>query len=263
MDITAQILNRPPRRSNDPAQEIATWKEELEYNINTNNPDDWNLLDTMLNQSQYGYIQLGMLLERIRNTCYWKLCGRKYASFKDWLADRMQLTVWQAHQYIDAANVAIYLSSTFTKLPRNFSQAVALIPAMGDGSIDSIWETVCKLPKITANAIKRIVNPDAIEKDSTKLPKHLRDRAAKQAARKGMTIDEYLADLIGQDEYQDDIIDAEISPEVITEPDPELGRVVDRLERSWKPNLIHRSVESFDNLMNNLVGNFIPRVQIE
>lgn len=250
---------------------IDRWEIEI-ADLDGREPSEWEAIDLSLNESQYSYIRLGLLLEKIRNKCYWKYTAGKFGSFKDWCRERMDLTIWQANSYIESAKVAIYLANAgYTKIPRNFSQAAALIPAYNDEVdyyqsrpvLERVWEAACKLKKITANAIRSIINPDAIEKESTKLPKHLRDRAAKQAAKKGMSIDEYLADLIGQDEYQDDIIDAEISPEVITEPDPELGRVVDRLERSWKPNLIDRSVESFDNLMNNLVGNFIPRVQIE
>ena len=248
---------------------IDRWQIEI-ADLDGRESSEWEDLDRYLNESQYSYIRLGLLLEKIRNKCYWKYA--KFKSFADWCKRRMDLTIWQANSYIQSAKVAIYLANAgYSKIPRNFSQASSLIPTFeaevdyyqSRPQLEKVWETVCQLPKITANAIKRIINPDAIEPQSTKLPKHLREIAAKQAKRKGMSLDEYLEDLILQDEYQDEIATDDPS-EIITAPDPELGKVVDRLERGWREvNLIDRSVDAFDRLMDNLIGNYIPRVQLE
>lgn len=249
---------------------IARWEIEVS-DLDARQPSEWEDLDRYLNESQYSYIRLGLLLEKIRNKCYWKYAAGKFGSFKEFCQRRMDLTIWQANSYIESAKVAIYLANAgYVQIPRNFSQAASLIPAYNDEVgyyqdrpvLERVWEQACQLPKITANAIKSLINPDWEPPSRLgKIDKILYDRAAKQAKKKGMSVDEYLEDLIGADEYEEAFETIDV---VVTEPDPELGAIVDRLERKWQGvKIVDLSVDTFDNLMHNLIGNFIPKVQLE
>lgn len=251
---------------------IERWQQEV-GDIDTRHPD-WKDIDTQLIESQYGYIKLGLLLEKIRNNCTWKYCIEKFDTFKAWCESRTRLTIWQANSYIQASRIAIYLSDAgYSVLPVNYSQAVALIPAF-EGEIgyyedrpqlERVWESVCQLPKITASAIDRIVHPDREPKESTKLPADIKAIAIEQAKKRGLSLDEYIKELVQQDAYQD-VVDNS-PPPVATAPDPELDRVIGSLDRKFRSNdivkSIDKSVDMFDRLMDNLVGKYISRVAIE
>ena len=193
---------------------IDKWVDEIQF-LDTKWATDWDDWDNYLDESQYSYIRLGLLLEKIRNTSFWQLVAGKFSSFRDWCTARMKLNIWQVNSYIEAAQVAIYLNAMHLEIPRNYSQAVALIPAYkaeegyyGERpQLDRVWAEACKLKKITADAIKQIINPEAesIKKKVT-LPTAILEQLQERAAMHEMTIDEYLEYLMELEQAESESI---------------------------------------------------------
>jgi hypothetical protein len=235
-------------------------------------PSEWDEVDAQLFDSQYGYIKLGLLLTKIRNTSAWKYCGTKFDDFKTWCRSMINLPVWQATQYIEAAEIALYLVRTGnTMLPKNLSQCLALRPAYhaeegyyGDRpQLDAAWANVTnhyQAHQITAGKIHAIVNPDWQDKQATKPSKTMLDRAAKIAKERGISIDELLSDLL--DGYEEPIADAADVDDVVT-LNQEQQEIVDRVEYQWLKPQPEKIVETFDRLMDNLVGRLIPKVRVQ
>jgi hypothetical protein len=213
---------------------IDNWLDEI-LRLDTQWAEDWEDWNDCLDQSQYSYVRLGLLLEKIRNTTYWKLAAGKFSSFREWCLVRMKLNIWQANSYIDAAQVATYLSNSTDGIPRNYSQAVALIPAYkaeeeyyGERpQLDRVWAEASKLKKVTADAIKRIFDPSIVEKESTKLSKIFLDKAKQAAAKQGLSLEEYLDRLIDSDNSEG----APVDSMPIT---PEQEAALDDLDRQWR-----------------------------
>jgi hypothetical protein len=254
---------------------IAEWFEQVQL-MDMRQPSEWEAVDAELFTAQYSYIKLGLLLTKIRNTSSWKYCAGKFESFKNWCTARVHLAVWQANQYIEAAEIAMYLAGTGAEiLPKNLSQCLALRKAYhaeetyyGERpQLDAAWANVTEHyqgHQITAGKIHAIVDPDWQENQPSKIDKTIVDRAVQNAAKKGMTLNEYLEDLIGQDEYDPESVSS--TPHPI---DPELAQAVDALDRQFQKQPDRtvtttqkrtQALNMFDNLMNDLVGQFIPPV---
>jgi hypothetical protein len=147
----------------------------------------------------------------------------------------MKLNIWQVNSYIEAAQIAIYLNNSADGIPRNYSQAVALIPAFkaeegyyGERpQLERVWAEASKLKKVTADAIKRIFDPSIVEKESTKLSKGFLDKAKKAAQKQGLTLEEYLEHLIDADTDEGAVVD----PVPFTAEDE---AAVNSLELQWR-----------------------------
>lgn len=218
---------------------IDNWIDEIQY-LDTKWAEDWDDWENYLDESQYSYIRLGLLLEKIRNTNYWKLAQGKFTSFREWCLSRMKLNIWQVNSYIEASKIALYLNGGNLEVPRNYSQAVALIPAYkaeegyyGERpELDRVWDEACKLKKITADAIKRIFDPSIVETESTKLSKGFLEKAKKAAAKQGLTLEEYLEHLIDADTDEGAVVE----PLPFTQEDRSAVDSLDRQFRSIAPN---------------------------
>ena len=118
--------------------------------IHKSEVDDWEA-DLMINQ--YAYIKFGLLLERVRNGCWWNRCKEKFSDFRSFCQRKINLNIWQVANAIKSANVAVKLAQLgFDQFPRNASQALKL----ADLSIErlaEVWGNViksCQGHKITA-----------------------------------------------------------------------------------------------------------------
>jgi hypothetical protein len=215
---------------------IDKWIQEI-LRLDAKWSEDWIEWDEYLDECQYSYIRLGLLLERIRNTNYWKLAAGKFSSFREWCEARMKLNIWQVNSYIESAQVAIYLRENDNGVPRNYSQAVALIPAYkaeegyyGERpQLTRVWEEASKLKKITADAIKRIFDPSIVEKESTKLSKSFLEKARQAAAKQGLSLEDYLDHLVEADNDEGGLPNS--TPVTL-----EQELAIDELERGWKSN---------------------------
>ncbi|WP_310487091.1 hypothetical protein [Chamaesiphon sp. VAR_69_metabat_338] len=219
---------------------IAEWKADL-FDLNFKDVDGWNEGNRVVASAQYAYIKFGLILEKIRNECAYKYCQDKLKTFAQFCRQKLKLTVWQANSYIEAADTAMYLAdSGFEILPRNYSQAAVLTKAkkletgyyQDHPMLEQIWGTLVANTtpeKITANAIEKALDPDYEEKQSLRLPKRLLARAKIQARLKGMTVEEYLDELMNGD--AEDSRPAE--PEVASQVTPEMSKILDEVELQW------------------------------
>ncbi len=113
--------------------------------------------------------------------------------------------------------MAIYLAQAgFDILPKNYSQAATLVKIYNQEvgyyeerpALERAWKNILATndpTEITTYRINAEIDPDWDEKQSLKLPKALLDRAKKIAKSKGITVREYLTDLMDVDEEGDDI----------------------------------------------------------
>jgi hypothetical protein len=101
---------------------------------------------------------------------------------------------------------------------------------------------------------------DWLDNQPSKIDRKIVDRAVQQAAERGMTLNEYLGELIGADEDEGSVV-----PNPSYLPDQEAIEILDALDREFKAikteKIIEATVDSFDRLMDNLIGQFIPSVK--
>jgi hypothetical protein len=217
---------------------IDDWLDQV-ARMDARNPQAWWNLDLQLAENQYSYIKLGLLLEKIRNNSYWKYCGEKLSSFKQFCLNKINLTCWQANSYIEAAKIAIYLKDAgFTVLPKNYSQALALGKVyqaevgyyLDRPALEQAWSNITTAnepSEITANKIRAEVDPGWAERQPIKLPQRILDRAKKMAKLKGMTVEEFLGDLM---DGAEDLGREPIEPATSIEETTELDQVLDDLD---------------------------------
>ncbi len=243
---------------------ISDWVEDVNI-LDMKQPSEWENVDQELFTAQYSYIKLGLLLTKIRNTCGWKYCASKFDSFKTWCQSRINLNVWQANQYIDAAEIALYLIGTGVKvLPKNLSQCLALRKAYqaeesyyGERpQLDAAWAQVTnhyQPHQITAGKIHAMVDPEWADNQPLKIDRALVDRIAQQAKARGMNLNEYLGELLDDDKQQNDYWEDYVTN--IDNPDPELNAeqlaILDRVEYQWlkpKQSILEMGNEVIDRM---------------
>jgi hypothetical protein len=267
---------------------IAEWKTDL-FDLNFKDIDGWSDSNRELAAAQYAYIKFGLILEKIRNESAYKYCQDKLKTFAQFCRQKLKLTVWQANSYIEAADTAIYLANSgFDILPKNYSQASVLTKAkkleMGyyqeHPILEEIWSNLIansESEKITASAIEKAIDPLYEQKQSLKLPKRLLARAKIQARAKGMTVEEYLDELMNGD-VEDCPIESDC--EVANQVTAEMSKIVDEVELQWlesiAENISHQSepisiiavvvekievaIDKLDNLRWRLLGRYFPQI---
>jgi hypothetical protein len=241
--------------------------------IHKSDVDDW---EADLMTGQYAYVKFGLLLERIRNGCWWNRCKEKFSDFRAFCQSKINLNIWQVINAIKSANVAVRLANLgFDQLPRNASQALKLAELSMD-RLAEVWGNVvksCKAHKITALAIESQINPDKQPTHSkVRLPSTVADRIYLNAARWGLSVEEYLTGLIQEEDsiYSPDNEETEKDEPASdrSEFTEEQVQILDALDRQFQATqpvepkkIIEAAVDSFDRLMNNLIGQFIPPVK--
>ena len=219
---------------------LEEWKADL-FDLNFKDIDGWSDANRGLASAQYAYIKFGLILEKIRNQCAYKYCEDKLKTFAQFCRQKLKLTVWQANSYIEAADTAMYLAdSGFEILPKNYSQAAVLTKAkkletgyyQDHPMLEQIWGTLISnttSEKITANAIEKAIDPQYEEKQSLRLPKRLLARAKIQARLKGMTVEDYLDELMNGDAEDSRPAD----PEAAIPATPEMSKILEEVELQW------------------------------
>jgi hypothetical protein len=115
--------------------------------------------------------------------------------------------------------------------------------------------------KITAAAIADEIDPETRSMiENLRIPVSVADKLREQAIERGLTLAEYLGQIANGEPD-------EVEP-IVTTPhdvDPELAAAVNELDRKFtrsnpiEPDrIIDRTADSFDRIMNDLIGRFIP-----
>ena len=242
---------------------VELFQDEI-LEIHKSEVDDWEA-DLMTNQ--YAYLKFGLLLERVRNGCWWNRCKEKFADFRSFCQRKINLNIWQVANAIKSANVAVKLAQLgFEQFPRNASQALKLAD-LSIERLSEVWGQVIKNSeghKITALAIESQINPDKKSINSTlRLPTSVIEDLTEQAMEYGLTLQEYLKRLASGEQF-DPGHEAESTEQI----DPVAVEILDALDlkfQSIEPiepkKIIETAVNEFDRLMDNLIGQFIPPVR--
>jgi hypothetical protein len=247
--------------------QISDLIHEFEGEIDYDCSGDIDATEYHLIVSQYAYIKFGLILERVRNQCWWRKCAEKFRDFKQFCQAKVNLSIWQVLNAIKSAQVCVKLVNLgYTELPRNASQALK----MADLSIDrlgEVWGNViesCQGHKITAHAIESQINPDKEPTSSTiRLPAPLMEKLQQQAANAGVTLSEYLGELVDDRIAQDNRVEP-VSQSIDTEV-RSIVSAIDKVEISIdKPiapaKALNQCLDNFNALMENMLGGMIPPV---
>ena len=236
--------------------DLADLVEEFQIDVAYLDRGDIDETEYQLLINQYAYVKFGLILERVRNECLWNRCREKFKDFKQFCQTIVNQNIWQVLNAIKSAQVAVRLVWLgYTDLPRNASQALKLAD-LSIQRLGEVWGNVLNsfpAHKITASAIESQINPDKpVTSETLRLPAHIADGLRRQAIERGLTLTQYLEQLASGESDAAEQIDPVPSP-----VDPEIAAVMDALDRKFKtdPNQI---IDRFDELMNGLVGQFIP-----
>ena len=183
----------------------------------------------------------------------------------------------------------MYLANSgFEILPKNYSQASVLTKAkkLATGYyqdhpiLEQIWSNLIansESEKITASAIEKAIDPLYEQKQSLKLPKRILVRAKIQARLKGMTVEEYLDELMNGD-VEDRPIESDC--EAAIQITAEMSKIVDEVELQWlEPTAenitlqseptsiiaatiakIEATIDRLDNLRWRPIGTYFPQI---
>jgi hypothetical protein len=199
MDITDQILSQLHEENQSDRTYLSDLISDFQNDVLWLDASKMNDVESQLMVSQYAYIKFGLILEKIRNQCFWKKCLEKFSDFRHFCEVKANLNIWQVTNAIKSARVAVTLTALgFDDLPRNASQALKLAE-LSIERLGEVWGNVlesCQRHKITASAIESLVNPDKQAVSSTvKIPTALLDKLQQQAIDRGLTLTEYLEEL--------------------------------------------------------------------
>jgi hypothetical protein len=239
---------------------------EFEDDVRQLDSDDIDDTEYQLITNQYAYVKFGLILEKIRTRSWWLKCAEKFDDWRSFCQSKINLNIWQAANAIKSAQVVMRLAWLgFTEFPRNASQALKM-SELSIERLGEVWGNIIAKHqghKITAQAIEDEIKPavrNAIE--NVRIPVAVADKLRQQAIEKGLTLTEYLGQLANGEPD-------EVEPTVTTlhDVDPELAAAVDVLDRQFTRSssigptqIIDRTLDSFDRIMTDLVGRFIPPV---
>mgnify|MGYP000297055729 CR=1 FL=1 len=254
------ISSLPTNRINLP-ELISEIQEDISY-LHSGDMVD---IENELTRSQYGYIKFGLLLERIRNGCFWKACSEKFSDFRSFCIAKTRITIWQCLNAIESAQVAVRLNSLgYSDLPRNASQALKM-SKLSIEELDRVWgDVLTQNPdgKITALAIDWAIDPDKIPVTETiKIPAKLSEKWRQQASDRGLTLTEYLDQLV-DDRIEDDLKVEHVTVSIVETVAETLNHtpsdIKDKPASTKAKKIAEVALGNFSDLMGELIGDFIP-----
>jgi hypothetical protein len=244
--------------------------QEFDYNISNLHHNNLDTAEYQLITAQYSYVKFGLILEKFRNECFWKYFREKFLSFREFCQKRIGMNVWQVNSQIKAAHIATRLVyAGFVELPRNISQALALCDLPVE-RLCEVWGNITRnlaSHKITADAIKREIDPDFEPKNSNiRIPRKLNERIIREALEHDLSVPEYLERLVNSRSLSDEPDESVIVENLVEYPEGG-SEILDALDRKFKSlqtqKIVTTHIARFDNLMNDLIGQFLPKKQSE
>ncbi|AFY94637.1 hypothetical protein [Chamaesiphon minutus] len=226
---------------------------------------DFLSLDELAKDNLFGFVRVGIAADRIRKRKLWQ-CAKIYKDWNDYCTKGLGKTAWYINRTIDAANVVMTLiSAGFKILPTCEAQCRPLVKLLGVGldAIADVWTKVVSAftpDKITAGKILAIAEPDRADNQQSKIDRQLVDKLAERAKQRGMTLNEYLEEMLDEDEsqekYWEDFLenkDKDSEPEL----NAEMQAIVDRVEYQWlKPEAAKKSILEAGNEMIDRMDSF-------
>jgi hypothetical protein len=266
MDITDKILAEFHQENQSEKLNFSDMIAEFSNDVLWLEKSDTNEIESQLMKSQYAYVKFGMLLERIGKQCMWKNWQEKFSDFRQFCQTKVNLNIWQVSNAIKSAKVAIQLSFMgFEELPRNASQALKLSGLSVD-RLGEVWENIlkkCAGHKITAAAIEQEIHPDAQPmRSSVMLPVELADKLSREAVMRGISVAEYIGELMDLEQAESEVVDRET---LLPNIEEEIADLLDRVEVvSIEPVKIIKSVgNSIDRMRQAMYDRYLPKWKSE
>jgi hypothetical protein len=262
MDITDNLIAQLVQENQSEKLTFSDMIAEFSNDVLWLEKSDTNEIESQLMKSQYAYVKFGMLLERIGKQCIWKNWAEKFTDFRQFCQSKVNLNIWQVSNAIKSAKVALQLSFMgFEELPRNASQALKLSGLSVD-RLGEVWTNIlqkCAGHKITAAAIEQEIHPDAQPmRSSVMLPVELADKLSREALMRGVSVAEYIGELMDLEQAESDAV------EPVTEELPIEDILADLLDPtevvSIEPVEIIKSVgNSIDRMRAEMFDRYLPK----
>jgi hypothetical protein len=262
MDITDNLIAQLVQENQSEKLTFGDMIAEFSNDVLWLEKSDTNEIESQLMKSQYAYVKFGMLLERIGKQCIWKNWAEKFTDFRQFCQTKVNLNIWQVSNAIKSAKVALQLSFMgFEELPRNASQALKLA-GLSVERLGEVWENIlkkCAGHKITAAAIEQEIHPDAQPmRSSVMLPVELADKLSREAVMRGISVAEYIGELMDLEQAEDNTVDREA---LLPNIEEEIADLLDRVEavviQPIAPNLT--SINMFREYLGNVGSKFSAR----
>jgi hypothetical protein len=262
MDITDKLIAQLVQENQSEKLTFSDMIAEFSNEVLWVEKSDTNEIESQLMKSQYAYVKFGMLLERIGKQCMWKNWAEKFTDFRQFCQTKVNLNIWQVSNAIKSAKVAIQLSFMgFEELPRNASQALKL-SGLSVERLGEVWENIlkkCAGHKITAAAIEQEIHPDAQPlKSSVMLPVELADKLSREAVMRGISVAEYIGELMDLEQAEDNTVGPET---LLPNIEEEIADLLDRVEVvSIEPiKTIKTTIDRYKEYLANVGSKFGSR----
>lgn len=230
-------------------------------------------------EDSFGFVRVGIAAELVRSRKLWNK-SKLYKDWKDYCTKALKKTSWAIDRTIDASKVVMRLiefgHSILPSCEAQCRPMVGMMRNMCEG-LSEAWQSVTdelSPTKITATSIDNIINPDR-EPKLDKLNKGTMKRLSKVAKEQGMTVEELIDEML--DERQEPI-ELEPLPRPIEPTPDDFEQIMDDLDLKFaaestvevipikptpkpqpEPIPASRIINALDDIMNDLVGQFIPR----
>ena len=268
MDITKRILDSL-NLDNQPefmAEELLEYLQTISYIDMT---FDW--CHAEIGSQLDGWIKAGIVAGEMKLKSLWKYSDQGFKNFADYCQRGLGRSSWYIDRIIDAAKLVTTLASFgFETLPNCEAQARPLVKAFKLSAENAItlWDSVLKEHQpenITAARVAAIADPNFEQKQLATPSKIAIDRIRKLADREGISVDEFLNNLM--DGYEDEGSSIELTPVEVVDPidSEEILANLDLAfsKKSFKAKPIHSvipvSIEPIDIIKS--VGSGIDRMR--
>lgn len=230
-------------------------------------------------EDSFGFVRVGIAAELVRSRKLWNK-SKLYKDWKDYCSKALKKTSWAIDRTIDASKVVMRLiefgHSVLPSCEAQCRPMVSMMRNMCEG-LSEAWQSVTDEltpTKITATSIDNIINPDR-EPKLDKLGKGTMKRLSRLAKERGLSPEQLLEELLDDIEEP---IELEPLPRP-QEPTPDdFEQIMEDLDLKFaagntvevipikpaprpqpKPIPASRIIDALDDIMNGLVGKFIPR----
>lgn len=227
-------------------------------------------------EDSFGFVRMGIAAELVRSRKLWNQ-SKLYTDWKDYCLKALKKTSWSIDRTIDASKVVMRLiefgHSVLPSCEAQCRPMVSMMRNMCEG-LSEAWQSVTdelSPAKITAMGIDNIINPDREPKPET-IGKGTMKRLSNLAKQRGLTVEELVQELL---DCSEEPIELEPLPRNPSPTPDDFEQIMSDLDLKFavqtpdkpkppnpSPSPIPRLTKlggAFDDLMNDLVGKFIPK----
>lgn len=259
----------------DAIESLQNFADDISDDFHWSN-ETLTFLTAQIWEDSFGFVRMGIAAELVRSRKLWNK-SKLYTDWKDYCLKALKKTSWSIDRTIDASKVVMRLidfgHSVLPSCEAQCRPMVAMMRNMCEG-LSEAWQTVTdelSPAKITAIGIDNIINPNREPKPET-IGKGTMNRLAKLAKQRGLTVEELVQQLL---DCSEEPIELEPLPQPLAPTPEDFEQIMEDLDLKFAsqiaktpkppnpdPSPIPRLTKlggAFDDLMNDLVGKFIPK----